>query len=160
MKIYIMLKHVINHILKGKDENIRLTLILDVIRLGMRREEYLRSLKVIFNDVNKKFFVLKKSNYLKLSADTKCSKVYIAPDKTNKERQEYKKLKEEIDRIGDPDLIIRRGQIVKRGEVNLQRVNKDTIVDKTSEFGRNSSNQLPHGEMDTNPVPVAYSRMK
>ena len=87
--------------------------------------------------------------------------MYIAPDKTNKERQEYKKLKEEIDRIGDPDLIIRRGQIVKRGEVNHQRVNRDNIiVNKTSEFGRNSSNQLPNGEIDTNPVPVAYSRMK
>ena len=51
-------KHVINHILKSKDENIRLT---NVTRLVMRREEYLRPLKVIFNDVNQKFFVLKKS---------------------------------------------------------------------------------------------------
>ena len=150
-------KHVINHILKGKDENIRIS---NVIRLGKRREEYLRPLKVVFNDVNQKFFVLKKSNNLKSSTDTKCSNVYIAPDKTNKERQEYKKLKEEIDRIGDPDLIIRRGKIVKRGEVNHQRVNSDTIADKSIELGRNSSNQSPNGETNRNLIPIETQSQK
>ena len=51
-------KHVINHILKGKEENIRIT---NVIRLGKRRKYYIRPLKVIINNVNQKYFILKKN---------------------------------------------------------------------------------------------------
>ena len=74
-----------------------------------------------------KFSILKKSSNLNSSTDTKCSSVYVVPDKTNKERKDYRKPKDEIEKLGDPGLIIRRDKIVKRGQHKL--INDNTGID-------------------------------
>ena len=129
-------KYLIKNILKEKDEYIQIT---NVIRLGRRRDEYIRPLKVIFSDANQKFSILKKSSNLNSSTDTKCSSVYVVPDKTDKERKEYRKLKDEMERLGDPDLIIRRGKIVKRGQY---KINNDNTRIENLKSGRSE-----HGEI-------------
>ena len=87
----------------------------------------------------KNFIILKKSSNLNSSTDTKCSSVYVVPDKTDKERKEYRKLKDEMERLGDPDLIIRRGKIVKRGQY---KINNDNTRIENLKSGRSE-----HGEI-------------
>ena len=51
--------------------------------------------------------------------------INFTPDKTNKERAEYKKLKAIIATANDPSLVIRRGKIIKLSEKKLQNKKKE-----------------------------------
>ena len=93
----------------------------------------------------------------------------MAPDKTSKERGEYKKLKEIIATANDPSLVIRRGKVIKLPEKKLQNkkkaapiggsaaVEENTDQDKISNsIGVEESNSRvvdSHGESDTDSDP-------
>ncbi len=94
-----------------------------VNRLGRREQGKTRPLKIIMPNENDKVDVLKKIQSLKKSdnADEKqlVQDLRIAPDRTKKEREDYKKLRQELDERkskGEENLIIRNNRIIKKDQ--------------------------------------------
>ena len=141
----------------------------NVIRLGRRQDKKIRPIKVILNRVDYKFEMLKKSNRLQNCTEARFRNINLAPDKTSKERAEYKKLKEIIATANDPSLVIRRGKVIKLPGKKLQNIKKaapiggsaaveeNTDQDKISNsIGVEESNSRVvdfHGESDTDSDP-------
>ena len=72
---------------------------------------------VVFNDGNKKAEMLRNARNLKDSSDTELKEIFVTPDMTQRQREEYKLLRDELFRRrdnGEQDLVIRRGKIVKK----------------------------------------------
>ena len=96
----------------------------NVFRIGKVPEnrDYNRLLCVVFADKEKKWEFLSKSKYLKENVEGEqeneyLSEVFIVPDLTRLEREERKKLREELLRRrqeGESDLMIRGGRIIKK----------------------------------------------
>lgn len=77
-----------------------------------------RPLILTVDNFEKKLEILE--NAYKLSHTTEWKNVFIAPDRTPKEREEHKKLREELKRRqheGEEGIIIRKGKIVKKARV-------------------------------------------
>ena len=84
-------------------------------RAGKKMEEKPRTLVLTLDSLDQKTEVLEKA--YRLSHSSKWNSVYIAPDRTPKERVEHKKLREELKRRqveGENDIVIRRGKIIKK----------------------------------------------
>ena len=141
----------------------------NVIRLGRRQDQKIRPIKVILNRVDYKFEMLKKSNRLQNCTEARFRDINLAPDKTSKERAEYKKLKEIIATANDPSLVIRRGKVIKLPEKKLQNKKKaapiggsEAVEENTDQYkisnsiGVEESNSRvvdSHGESDTDSDP-------
>ena len=92
----------------------------------------IRPIKLVFANQEKRLEILRNNKNLVLEGDefAPCSAefcedkagkhskhIYISPDKTKQQREEEKKLREELKRrkeTEDPDLIIRNGKIIKK----------------------------------------------
>ena len=84
-------------------------------RAGRVMTERPRPLVLTLDSVDCKTEILE--NAYKLSHFNEWKKVYLAPDRTPKEREENKKLREELQRRkqdGEEDIVIRKGKIVKK----------------------------------------------
>ena len=102
--------------------------LLQVTRLGQKKENQIRPIKLTFADIQKKSEVLRNNKNLKLYIDENeceldfCDEednhkhVYITTDKTRQQRDEEKKLRGELKerKRTDADLIIRNGKIIKK----------------------------------------------
>lgn len=85
-----------------------------VKRLGIRsaNNDTPRPILVSMVIVDKKFHILK--NSYKLANHQTLSSRRIVPDRTVKERNDYKKLRAELVAKNDPNLVIRQGKIVRK----------------------------------------------
>ena len=98
----------------------------DPIRLGGKtigKESRPRMLRVTMKSEDARKKVLMNARKLNEGVDFK-NRVYINPDRTEGERRDFRQLKEELERRKkeDPDLMIRRGVIVKRKTDEKERM--------------------------------------
>ena len=114
------------------DKNQDHLLIDNVIRLGRRQEGRIRPVKVIMGSIQQKFDILKKAAHYDTKSTSKFKDISLAPDKTNKEREEYKRLKEEMARIGDPNMRIRKGKLVKLTSKKKETTDGSSVRTETS----------------------------
>jgi hypothetical protein len=87
----------------------------NILRLGEKKDGRVRPIRISVDSFNTKKSILGKSKVL--SQHMKFSRVYISPDLTMAEREENNKLRQELKtrrENGEKDLIISRGQIVRR----------------------------------------------
>ena len=92
-------------------------------RAGRMNSERPRTLVLTLDSLDKKVQVLESAHKL---SRTEWRNVYIAPDRTQKEREVHKKLREELKRRkqeGEEDIIIRKGKIIK---INIQETTNMT----------------------------------
>lgn len=102
-----------------------------ISRLGVKKPNQVRPIKITFTSMEKRMKVLTKNKGLRLDEDgentcgyadcsthpTKHTHIYITTDKTRKEREEEQRLRQELKErrgAGEEDIIIRNGKIVKR----------------------------------------------
>ena len=101
-----------------------------VKRLGPKKVNQIRPIRLMFESPNKRFDILRNNRNLVLEdeafeecesdfcneADKHHKHIYVSPDKTKIERDEEKELRKELKekRKTDPDLIIRNGKIIKK----------------------------------------------
>ena len=86
-------------------------------RAGKINSEKPRTLVLTLDDMGTKVQILEKA--YKLSHSSKWRRIYIAPDRTLKEREEHKKLRDELKRRkeeGEGNITIRKGKVVKTTE--------------------------------------------
>ena len=91
--------------------------IVNVVCLGQHKSENDRSLKVQVSNLNFKRLLLVNAKKLHLSNSEQLRKVFITPDLSLQERKVQRNLRSELKRrkdAGEFDLIIRRGQIVRK----------------------------------------------
>ena len=83
-------------------------------RIGIKEENKKRPIKISLKDPKKRIDLLSKNQELKLLEDAVSTKIYVSPDKTKKQREADKELREELKRrkAVDPNLIIRNSRIV------------------------------------------------
>ena len=89
------------------------------VRMGKRDDtgNKPRLLSVTLNSVGKKFDIISKAPKLKTASEEGIKKLFITRDMTLKERNEERKLRDELRKRrdeGETDLMIRRGKIVKK----------------------------------------------
>ena len=85
------------------------------VRLGAKKSNKPRLLKIEISDVNVKRNILKQAT--KLRSSSTYGNIYISPDLTRKEREHSKALREELLRrkaAGEKDIFIKFGKIVTR----------------------------------------------
>ena len=87
-----------------------------ITRIGKKQHDKVRPILVTFKSEEVKMQMLRKSKDLKLVSDEgEITKVYAAPDKTQKQREHEKLLRDEIkERVGkgEKNLVIRNEKIV------------------------------------------------
>lgn len=96
--------------------------ITSAIRIGKKGDKP-RLTKIVMSSVTQKRDLMKKAPDLRKSENDLMKKIFITPDQTQKAREESKKLRDELFRrkdAGEPDLIIQKGKIVKRGTPPVQ----------------------------------------
>ena len=97
----------------------------DIIRLGPKKNNTIRPLKVSFQDINVKRDILGKA---KLLAHGPHKNVFISPDLTPQQREKDRKLRAELkSRRGDgeTELYINKGKIVQRKKSEQEPVDSD-----------------------------------
>jgi len=90
------------------------------VRLGKTEENRNRPLLVILKDKESKYEILNNAKKLKRNENVKFQSTYITPDLTRKERENRKKLMDEIMRrrqAGEEGWYIKKGELV-RGSIN------------------------------------------
>ena len=100
-----------------------------ILRLGNKKLNQIRPIKLTFVDMQKRLDVLRNNKDLKIYSeefddceadfcddDKKHKHIYITTDKTKLQRQEEKKVREELKRRREtePNLIIRNGKIIQK----------------------------------------------
>ena len=113
--------------------NIKTEDITSIIRLGRKKENQIRPIRLTFRDIHKRREILVNNNGLRLEGDEykecKCKvnpgkhiHVNITTDKTQHERDAENQLREELKarRSSGEDIIIKRGKIVKRNHQDTQ----------------------------------------
>lgn len=86
----------------------------NIERIGEKKEDYVRPVKVTVKTFSMKKMILAGSK--KLATNENFKDIYIAPDRTKKQQLQMKKLRDELkDRRenGEKDLIIKNGVIIK-----------------------------------------------
>ena len=105
-----------------------------LIRLG-RKKDGNRPLLVKMVEEEAKRELIRKANKLRYS--TRFPKVYIARDMTDEERENDRRLRQELrerrSQHGGVKLIIRRGRVMERGSQEGRRVAEDQTVDVVKE---------------------------
>ena len=84
-------------------------------RAGRMTSERPRTLVLTLDNLEKKIEILE--NAYKLSRSSKWKRVYIAPDRTLKEREEHKKLRDELKKRkedGEENIFIHKGKIIQK----------------------------------------------
>ena len=120
---YHTMKHLYTHRvpLNSKD-------LLSISRVGPHKENQIRPIRITFVDMQKRSEILRNNKNLKIydeelecnldfcDDEDKHKHIYITTDKTKKERDDERKLREELKKrkTTEPDLIIRNGAIVKK----------------------------------------------
>lgn len=100
-----------------------------VIRLGIKKNDLTRPIKLTFVSLEKRTEILRNNRDLKLTGnfpecsegfcndkETRHKHIYVSPDLTKQQREEAKKLREELKQRKETEtgLIIRNGKIVKK----------------------------------------------
>ena len=115
--------------------------IVEVVRLGQHRNDNVRLLKVQVGNLSLKRLLLSNAKKLRLSSSEPLRKVFITPDLSLQERKVQRDLRSELKRrkdAGESDLIIRKGQIVKKN------VSNDTTMLVDNPPPLTTSNQQGH----------------
>lgn len=89
-----------------------------IYRLGRPRPDRARPIRVVGLDASDKANILRKSRSLK--RDTNYGKIYVNPDLTPRQQKEAKELRDELKmrkEIGEDDIVIYRGKIVKTSQI-------------------------------------------
>ena len=142
------------------------------IRLGKKitsggKKNKPRLLKVTISNTHVQKQVLKQAKNLKSCGSETMSKVFITPDLTLQEREENRKLRDELKARrdkGETDLVIRNGKIVQKQEHNFRNT-ADTEVwweekEKTAPREQSSSSHKKHrdkGRRDSNKKGPAFT---
>ena len=125
----------------------------DMFRLGAKQEDKTRPLLIKFHDEDSKSEVLKASGDLKLKIDHEIIKVFASNDMTQKQRNEIKKLREELkarkDR-GEKDIGIRGNKVVKLQLFRDRQANRTRVIWASSIKKRGVSKQTAGNEEDDN----------
>ena len=132
--------------------------IVSIKRLGKKlSEEHVRPIKVVLDKPDTKFKFLNSAYKLKLSKDEAVKNIQIGSDRTPKEIAEYKKLKAELEErksMGETDIRIRRGKIVKVkneiGHTRFRRIGQSNNTDKTTGPSDQLNEQDSDSELDIN----------
>ena len=108
--------------------------IVDIKRLGKTKEKGFRPLRIVFKDTELRNSVLRNNKYLKLEGEdyelcsckfpSKHIHVYLTDDKTKKQQEADKNLREELKERrneGEENIIIRNGKIVSTSRRNKPR---------------------------------------
>ena len=116
----------------------------DMFRLGKKQQEKDRPLLIKFHDEDSKMEVLKASGDLKLKINHEVIKVYAANDMTQKQRSEFKKLKQELKTRkdnGEEDIGIRGNKVVKLQLFRKRQANRTRIIWASNIKKRETSKQ-------------------
>ena len=83
-------------------------------RLGIKANGKTRPIKITLRTQEKRKDLLTKNQNLKLLENDESTNIYVSTDRTKKQREEDKELREELKRqkITNPNLVIRNGKIV------------------------------------------------
>ena len=117
-------------------------------RVGRKIEDRPRLLIVTLDNAGTKADILKLATQLRHL--TKWKRIYVTPDLSKKEREDNKRLREELSarrQAGEEDLVIRRGRIVKG---NTEKVPKPTTPSR--------EDQNPTGVEQNEPVTESGTR--
>ena len=123
---YNVVKHLYNHRVNIEPEDL-----IQITRLGDKKPEQIRPIRITFSSMEKRTRVLRNNRDLKLydgqaeectytncnDEDKKHLHVYVSPDKTKQQRDQEKDLRDEMRTrrtSGETDLIIRNNKIVKK----------------------------------------------
>ena len=104
--------------------------IIDARRLGKKQENKPRPLKLIFNNIETKRFILTNAKKLRESKDPVGKKLFVNPDLTPAQRKVQQELREEMwkQRENGKNAIISKGKIIEaRHEVNKIRPKKPVL---------------------------------
>ena len=118
----------------AKSINAGPTDVVNITRLGKKLEGRTRLIKVQLGNLNQKRKILSNAKKLKECSGT-LQKVYVTPDLSVNERQENKRLREELLKRksdGEKDIIIRRGKIIKISAASSVSSAMDTVQSKTT----------------------------
>ena len=92
-----------------------------------------RPLILTLNNLDTKTEILEGA--YKLSHTPEWRNIYVAPDRTPKEREEHKMLRDELKRRrqeGEENIVIRKGKIVKKNEPEVAHTRASTETDVRS----------------------------
>ena len=102
--------------------------IVNITRLGKKLDGRPRLMKVQLSNLNQKRRMLSNAKKLRANSST-FQKVYVTPDLSLNERQENKRLRDELlqrKKDGEKDLMIRRGKIVRKVDPTPPSADMDT----------------------------------
>ena len=119
--------------------------IVSIHRLGKNNPDKARPLRVVFSKAKTKFDLLTNSFKLSTSENNEMRKVKLAIDRTQSEMNEHKRLIEEIERRkshGESNLIIRKGRIVSKSDVQGNRPAAAGSINETGRIVRGTPSGL------------------
>ena len=119
--------------------------IVSIHRLGKNNPDKARPLRVVFSKAKTKFDLLTNSFKLSTSENDEMRKVKLAIDRTQSEMNEHKRLIEEIERRkshGESNLIIRKGRIVSKSDVQGNRPAAAGSINETGRIDRGNPRAL------------------
>ena len=117
--------------------------VVNITRLGKKLDDKLRLLKVQLNSLYQKRRILSNAKKLRETSGT-FQKIYVTPDLSLNERQENKRLHDELlqrKKDGEKDLIIRRGKIVKKSTSAEPTPTRALAMDTTQSAANNDKNR-------------------
>ena len=115
--------------------------IVNIIRLGKKLDGRPRLMKVQLSNLNQKRKILSNAKKLRESSSS-FQKVYVTPDLSLNERRENKRLRDELlqpKKDGEKDLIIQRGEIVKKAN-SVEPNPPSAAMDTTQSAATNDQN--------------------
>ena len=131
--------------------------IYDARRLGTRKTDKPRSVKIVFDNIDTKRDVLRCAKHLRRSSDPIAKKLYINPDLTKEQRAADKLLREEMwkRRNQNENVVIRQGKLVTIPfrVNNHRRLNNNTASNTTPTNSANAS----HGKEKRQPLTTSNS---
>ena len=132
--------------------------VIDARRLGMKKANAPRPLKIIFRDLNTKREVLTNAKKLRSSTRKTAQNIFINPDLTPEQRKEDEKLRSEMwtRREKGENVIIRRGKIIEADHpVRKHRIVKQSDKSTNSNKAQPKVNQSNEGAASSSAPPAA-----
>ena len=98
------------------DQNLKDGDVTDLYRIGNKEASSTRPLIIRFNSSKLRNDILKLRDLVYTNKKNKTTKIFIAPDRTREEREERKKLVDEMRRrkANNEDVVIRNGKVIPR----------------------------------------------
>ena len=99
-------------------------------RIGIKEGTKRRPIKITLKDPRKRIELITKNLNLKFLEDDVSTNIYVSPDRTKKQREADKELREELKRrkVGNPNLVIKNNRIVPFRERTQETTTWASIV--------------------------------